>query len=226
MLCNLYVSILVESSFPGSDVFTMDKKRAIEFIVLLFLAVAFLTSYAAFGGTGSATTTVASTTTVPQTTYASGNANTVVIGYNYTLLATSVCTPNAIPAINAVKAAVAPLSDNDTLFYSSVNSSSILLALSQSGNMTGQQLYGYMAKNMGQAYFNCTKFYGGAIVTVPPTISLVINSQSYNLLVPASFRKGTVLQQLNSSPSNSISVRILALVTQNGSIYSMKLLKG
>ena len=69
----------------------MDKKKASEIILSIFVAMIFISSYAIFTNAGGGQQTTSTTTTAPQTVYGTGYANATLLGYNTTLSIYSAC---------------------------------------------------------------------------------------------------------------------------------------
>ena len=91
----------------------------IEFVGALFVAVIFLTSYAAFSGNSSRNTT--STTSTVATYYAVGSTNAAITGYNSTLFVNVSCKGILQnQTVNRINAVATQLENNGSvLTYSS-----------------------------------------------------------------------------------------------------------
>lgn len=189
-------------------------KRLIFFIGSIFVAIIFLSSYAAFGNNASGTS---STSTVkPQQTFFSTGTSTAIV-VNYSDIA-NITLRNGSNASNVnMTDILSRLQANGTIqnyIYSNGNYQVILYGISAYG--LRQLLYGNPKLN-GTVDIGATTY-----VTLPKTITLYYGGQQ-PINVYLNGRNYSVYMN-NVEPEGSvINVSISALLTANGSIYNNQL---
>lgn len=198
----------------------MEKKKIIELISSIFVAVIFLTSYAAFGnvvGAPRTTTTTANT----QTLYASvqGAANVISFGPALSISISCLNTTSVSSKINAI---LVSLQENGSVgsFYSQ-EAAQVLV---EAGNMSSYNIYSLLARGIDDNV-SCTGFSSSANIELPASMNFYVHPQdSYqggyiNLTIPESLRRASVPAQFIQNMSKSVNVSVAVLLTTNGSIY-------
>ncbi len=206
----------------------MKKQAVKKTILVLFVALIFIASYASFGGTGSNGAQKTSTTTIPSLYPASGNANVIITGYAPSISITVLCKNASIAsnAINRLNNMLANLSSKGSINgYYQLNSTFKV----ESGTFNALAVYSYISKNISFAN-NCTTFSAYANIALPQMLALYYTSsngrQLVTLLVPAMYRNYSVPINMTENISNKINVRIFALFAANATsaiIYNMSI---
>lgn len=193
----------------------MDRKQLIQLLGSIFVALIFLFSYASYGnfGTPGGKTT---TTTVPPTYYATGNANATVLGYGSVMTATARCNSSIQNAtVSRISNSLIALQKNGSInnYYPTTPSSFTLYA----GSENTIQLYAFVNKNLNSTSILCTSFKSQTVIQLPQTVQFFVNSQKVNIQIPTALRNQTISATVLNS--RSMPIRIAALLTQNGIIY-------
>jgi hypothetical protein len=189
----------------------MDKKRK-QLIFLLgsvFVAVIFLTSYAAFSnnnGSSSSTSTVKPSTTF----FALGNSNALIINYSDIAV---VIPKNSNSSKNNVTAILSGLETNGSVqnyIYSNGSYQVVLATISAYGLQ--QLLY----RKTGQP----NSITVGSTATVFMPSNVVLYYTNVPVVVAPPSRNYSVYVKSVKSPGTIINVSISALLNRNGSIYN------
>lgn len=179
----------------------------------LFVLIIFIASYAAFGNFNPSNQV--STTTIPKTIAAFGSANAVISGYGNTASISIACNENRTE--NELTQLLQQLEGNGSI--NSYYSPSANLTLIYLNKMNPLQLSNYLSRSMNQSLFKCISISSSVKLTLPETINFEVGPQLYSINVPSSFRN--VSANLHISNETYVRVRVLALLTENGSIYNM-----
>ena len=191
----------------------MNKKQISQFLVALFVAVIFITSYAAFSSFGGTPVTTTKTGhTAPPTLYAAGIANATLVNYTPTLNLTVNCKNTSTNVSAKVTALLNKLQANGSVssVYTFGKNSTLL-----DGNDNTIQLYHLISANTNSS--SCLSYSTGGEVRLPRVIKLSVENQVAE--VSTNNTLYTVPVTLSSNLSNTIKVRIGALLTQNGTLY-------
>ncbi len=193
----------------------MDRKKLIEFLGALFVALIFLSSYAAFASNSAQNST--STSVNVATYYAVGFANATVTGYNGILFVNVSCQKSLQnETFNKVDAAASALEANGSALSSSASSSGFQIA---PGNLNSYAIYQNIYKAIGANGTACTSFSTLATVTLPSLLNMSVQGQKIRISVPAASAQQQVDLSLTQNAIIRIPVRASALITQNGIIY-------
>jgi hypothetical protein len=184
-------------------------KKLIFFIGSLFVAVIFVTSYAAFSNNGSnssSTTTLSSANTV----YVYGNANALIVNYSYTAYIT---TGNKT-TFSRLNNTLGTLEANGTISnFVPLNGTTFEAILS---TVNPYQLYAYLSNTPISLNVSVST---QAYVRLPLTVTMTYgNGQS----IPVSFPpKNYTLFLPKTMPLNStVPLKISALITTNGQVFN------
>ncbi len=190
-------------------------KKIVFFIGSLFVAVLFLSSYAAFSNNNVSQGSVTSTTKSPQTFLLTGSANALVAGYG------DVASVNATSNITNHSASIIA---NE---ISSLQANGEIVSYSNAGSNYRVELANITPYYLQQRLYNLTGLYNSIDVGASTTLTLPSKLGLYygNSLTPVT------LQNLNYSLymdnvkalNSTVNVNILALVEPNGTVYQMKL---
>ncbi len=188
------------------------KKKLIYFLGTLFVAVAFVSSYAAVGSFAT-TSTVTTTIAAPSKTYfVSGTANGVVSGYADSAILVLSNTNFSSDTSNVLTA----LEDNGSISsYLDLNGSyQVLLASMNAYSL--QQVVNKKLASSNAVYVNTSTY-----VMLPPKVQLALGSQI--VPVPLSQRNYSIniypLMPLNTT----IKFNLNAIIAGNGTIYNNQL---
>jgi len=193
----------------------MDRKKMIEFIGALFVAVIFLTSYAAFSSNSAVNTTSASTTVV--TYYLVGYTNAAITGYNNTLFVNVSCNGTLQnQTFNKINAVATQLENNGSVLTYSSSGNSFRIGPQ---NMNSKDIYDYMYAKLGSNSTNCTLFSTNATVELPGLIQMHVQGQSIAVKIPYSVAIRQINLELNRSMSSTLPLRVAVLITANGTAY-------
>lgn len=194
----------------------MERKKLAELLGSIFVALIFLTSYAAFGNEQVKTNTT--TTTVPaQTFYASAHGFANITSYAPYLNINISCS-NVSNVSSELNNALMPFYKNGSVSNFYLQQASSMLV--QTGNMSSNSIYSLLIKEIdGSAA--CTSFYSSANLKLPSRMSFYVPTQKSNviILINASQQGASVPIELTQNMSNSINVSVSALLTATGSIY-------
>ena len=195
----------------------MEKKRMIELVGALFIAMIFLTSYAAFSNSGSRPSANTTAPVQVQTYYATGRTQANITSYGQ-VLAVNVSCSNSTAVSSSLNRMLAAMESNGSVsnFYSPMQGRILV----QLGNYTAYKAYSLLAVGIGPGAA-CTSFASQASVLLPARMSFMIPlaKSSYTVLIPGSQRSVTLPITLNSIMGKSINVSVAALITTNGTIY-------
>ncbi|MDE1761844.1 MAG: hypothetical protein KGH78_01470 [Candidatus Micrarchaeota archaeon] len=205
----------------------MDMNQIKRLVIPLFIAVIFIASYAAFGSnalpqTGSTTTTIRPPA---QTVYASTNLNGTIGGYGQVFNILVGCNATLSPAASDnVSLLLTKLEANNSIYnYYSPNSTSFSVLV---GKLNSYQSSSYISSRLSNSTQSCVSFSGQQRVSLPGSINFQVvgqqGAQSVTVPVPPSYRNYTIQSKLYPTGSR-IPLRVAALLTQNGSIYSMNI---
>ncbi len=189
-----------------------------EIVGSIFVAIIFLTSYAAFGSNSSTNNgATTATTSIPQTVYATATSTAALLSYGQVININVACSKsqNVSSKLNDV---LDLMEKNGSVsnFYSE-ESSQVLV---QAANNQTYGIYQAISQGIGSGA-NCTTFTAQANIELPSQINFFFpeNNEHQVLVLPGSVRKQAVQASLSQYTGNTINVSISTLVTVNGSIY-------
>ncbi len=193
----------------------MDKKKIYQFLVALFVAVIFITSYLSFINFGSP---LAQNTTkpVPQTVYAVGFANASIFSFTNLLNITVTCpAPNSTIVINNLTNTLNALQGNSSVLNVFPAGNNITI---ETGKLNALGVYARLYPDLDNSTAKCTAFKSAAVAHLPSTITMYVGTQTVSLGVGGNNTYDIPLT-IEQNLSNTIRVRVAALFTTNGSIY-------
>lgn len=201
----------------------LEKKKIVELIGSIFVAVIFLSSYAAFGGLSGGTNST--TTTISQQTFyavAHGNANITSYG---PVLNVNISCSNITNVSDKLNGALTALERNGSVsnFYAQ-QASQVLV---QNGSMSTYRVFQLLAESIGSGT-NCTEFDSpSANIRLQQRMNFNVPQQrsSIIILVPDNLQKYTLPVKLVQNMSSSINVTVSTLLTLDGTIYGSMVVK-
>ena len=188
----------------------------IELIGSIFVAVIFITSYAAFGGGGLAGN--ATTTAQPlQTVYAVAQGAANIISYGSTMNINVSCS-NVTYVSKQINDLLANLESNNSISY--FYSQQLGQIMIQSGKEGVYANYNSISSYIS-ANASCTGFTSSATVTIPKTMNFYAPLEKVSTIVaiPGNMRNYSISIKFLKNMSNTLNVSVSALLTLNGSIY-------
>jgi hypothetical protein len=198
----------------------LDKKKTMELVAAIFIAVIFVSSYAAYGGnfgnSGQASNSGANanaTTTIPPV---SGSARASIVSYG-TVLDVNVSCANASAVASSLNGYLNALESNGSIsnFYSPENSEILV----QLGSYSATALYGALSGRLGKNAA-CTSFASQATVQLPS----IMNVTGGKIRIPGSLRNYPLGLKLSNNMSSSVGVSVLALIAENGTAYQLRVM--
>lgn len=189
------------------------------FIGLIFLSSYFTPHNLSAGNSNSQK----NTTVVPQTVYGVATANALFSGYNNTLsIAVSCANSSSAPVDTRLSQFISAMEQNNTIYnsYSLPNETIV-----EPGSMNTSTLYKFFSQNLNSTAFSCLNFSSEALILLPQELNIFIVNKTYIIAVPQTLRIAQVPLTLSNNMSNTIKVRVSALVTTNGTIYSLNVVK-
>ncbi len=198
----------------------MEKKKLTELLAAIFIAVVFLSSYAAFGANSGGAGAKTSTTTIPGTIQVHGSASASIVSYG-TVLDANVSCANAGAVASSLNTFLSALERNGSIsnFYSPEDSE-VLLEL---GNYTAAEAYGALAARLGRNA-SCTSFSATqATVQLPSSMNVTYGTGSVRITIPPGLRNYTRQVRLSGAMGSGVNVSVYALVTNNGTIFNSQI---
>lgn len=195
----------------------MEKKRMVELVGALFIAIIFLTSYAAFSSSGTRPSANNTAPAQAQTYYATGRTQANITSYGQ-VLSVNVSCSNATAVMSSLNRLLTAMEGNGSVsnFYSPMQGRILV----QLGNYTAYKVYSLLSAGIGSGAA-CTSFTSQASVLLPARMSFMIPlaKSSYTVMIPGSQRSVTLPITLSNSTGKAINVSVAALITTNGTIY-------
>lgn len=193
----------------------MERKKLIELVGSIFVALIFLSSYAAFGNI-SANASNATTTSQAQTVYAAAVANATIASYGGTININISCS-NVTAVSGVLNAALASLEKNGSVsnFYSQ-QASQVLV---QAGNASAYRLFLELSKDAG-AGASCTQFLGSANVNLPSRVNFHVPAEKSSIIIsiPQSMLTHSLPVAFKENMSSTMEVSVSAFLYLNGTI--------
>ena len=200
----------------------MDKKQLAKIGLALLTAAIFLSSYYTLANLSPSSTPHTSKTKAsaqPTTVYGVGYANATVSGYGETMNITVACSgSNGTATTGQINTIVADLEQNGSVYNTYSIGNNVLL---EAGSTNTTSIFRYIYSKLNATSTACTGFSSSASLVLPDSVNLRVGSQSFNTSIPTAFRNQTLPATLKSAMSKNIAVKISALVTLNGTIYSL-----
>lgn len=196
----------------------MDRKKLMKILVAVFFAVIFVVSYSTVFNFGAP---VAGTTTVPAekpALYATGYDNATVFGYAPFMNISVSCGSAALDGnvIADISGVVSSLQANNTVstFYPLGNTIVV-----ESGSANTFDIYNRVLGRLNATEGGCVGFSSGVLAMLPQQIMLDANSNIVHLALTNSSRNYEFSAAFSNSMSETVPVRIAALLTSNGTLY-------
>jgi hypothetical protein len=187
-------------------------KKLLLLLGAFFVAVIFLTSYASFGNNSMLTTT-ATTTIIERSFPAFGNSTATVTGYGGAARVSVAA--NDVTASNAVSNLLSGLEANSTINYVGSNSSYEVY----SSKIDAYSLQGLLLGAVNQS--NSITVTATAEIMLPKNVTLYYNTYPINVYLS---NRNYSVNMTSLKPVNSVvNVKVIALVTNNGTIYNNQL---
>lgn len=209
----------------------MDKKKFIYAAAAIFVGLIYLSTYlvrvdsgnAGSGGSGVSTTV----TTVPATVYAYGFANAIVSNFTQNIQFSVSCSSNESSAIlNQLNSLFSQLQVNGSVINAYQVSSSVLV---QSGAMQPRAIYSYITGQLNSSANSCVNAQGTAVLTLPYAVNMTYQGQGNLQHVEVPIAPNQRQQQFSLAlnyTSNTLPVKIIGLLEDNGTIYQLNITKG
>ncbi len=198
-------------------VFALERKKLIELIGSVFVALIFLTSYAAFGGGAPGNSTGTTTLTPSQTFYAVANGNATITSYSSVMNIDILCA-NVSNVSSRISTALQALEKNGSVsnFYSQQAAQMLV----QAGNLTTHALFLLLYNDSGSGAA-CTQFTSTANVKLPRNLTFYLPSQGNSAIIsiPSSMQAYSVPITLSLNMSSVMKITASTLLTANGTIY-------
>jgi hypothetical protein len=197
-------------------VVAVEKKKLIELIGSIFVAMIFISSYAAFG-VGRITVNTTTTVQQQQTFYAIAQTTANIISYGSTMNINISC-QNVMNLSRQVNDLLADLESNNSVSYFYSQQAGQIIV--QSGKVDTYANYNSISSYMG-VNANCTEFTSSATVMIPNKMNFYapLQKSSMIILISNNRRDYSVPIKFVNNMSNTLNVSVSALLTLNGSIY-------
>ncbi len=187
-------------------------------LVALFFITGFYLSPGSVGVTPSSPTS--SSSTPPPTTYGIATTNASIIGYNNTLNLSISCSNSSFTtAVNTkLQNTLNKLENNNSIynFYSLPNQTLIL-----AGTMNTSAIFNFINRNFNSSALSCLSFSAPAEILLPSTLNFYISGKTYTIPLFPSQRHSQIIEDLTNNAIKTVQVRVSALITNNGTIYSL-----
>ena len=193
----------------------MERKNLIELLGSLFVALIFLTSYAAYGISNSKAK-VAATTTAPPTFYAEADTNATIKSYGQILMLNVSCA-NATGVETRLNNLLLSYEQNNTVsnFYSPQNNQFVI-----DDNSNSYAIYNSMLAGLKENS-TCVDFVAQGQGELRSTIVFYVAYAKSNVTVsvPDSLRGFSTPLTLSGNILSKLNVSVATLITANGTIY-------
>lgn len=206
----------------------MDRKRIKYIILSLAIGFMFLTSYAVFfnqgGNTLQGQNQTNHTTQAAGGIYAFAFANATIVGYNKSLSINLTCRNSTeLTSLSyVINTQLAALEKNNSIAtYYQIQNQFVI----ETGILNSTRLYDYFLISTNATSRSCLAFYSQAKATLPLQVSMHVGAQTYPIQIPTKFGSFQIPLALTNQTANTIKVRINALLSSNGSINSMSVVK-
>lgn len=190
------------------------KKNLILFIGAIFIALIFLSSYAAFSNNNTSNASTSSTVKPAETHYATGNTNAVIT--NYSDIVNVTLSNNSNATTTALQNILSKLESNGSIsnyIYANNNYEVVLLG------MDASTLKQSISNQANSTIPNNTIHIGStATVMLPAGLVLYYSGSPENVYLTS--RNYSVYLNNIKSIGTSINVSVSALLERNGSIYN------
>jgi len=192
----------------------MDKKELLELIGSIFIAVIFLSSYAAFGGTGSSTSNTSKKATVPlsRLIILTTVANASISNLSGTFSISTASCPNSSRVLSFLNSS----EKNGSISFVAISSHDFnIVARNESAVQIIQGLENVESEP-------CINYSVLATVSLPKSLNFSESGKNVTLSVPSKFLSTQIPLSI-SHFSQSIQVNVIAGTTPSGSIEEMKI---
>ncbi len=196
----------------------MERKKLVQLLSSVFIALIFLSSYVAFGDKGIPSQNPTTTVRAPQTAFSTARGNATIASFGSTLEVSVNCA-NATDVSSKLDSILADMEKNGTVnnFYSQ-QSSQILVRV---GNSSGYKVYQSLYDSIGSAS-GCTNFVSPeAAIQLPQKMNFYLPSQPAGIiiLIPSSLQSYSLPLKLKPDMGSGVNVAVSALLELNGTIY-------
>ncbi len=193
----------------------MDRKKLMELVAALFIAVIFISSYISLTSYNA----TQATTSVPGTAYAQAISTARLTHYSSPMVVDISCQNSTAKnhTSDIVNATLSALESNSLVlnFYSVGTNISIAPE-----NMDSYSIYSLLQNRTGSSGAACMKGYATAYISLPQQLNITITGgQQLAIPVPGSYANESVYLEMNRTIGSVLYVKESMLVTQNGSIY-------
>ena len=193
----------------------MEKKKLIQLLGSIFIAVIFLSSYA-IGMLSTSNSSNASKPKNVELVYATAHASVVFQNFSDVLSISTFC--NSTKNSEIINSSLNALEANGSVatFYPVSQTTQLVDA----GNESTYAIFQYLSKRVNMS---CTRFKSSAIALLPSSLSFTVpgSAVSVPVAIPASMRRVSIPVNMTSSMSLKANVTIAAMLTSNATIYNM-----
>lgn len=194
----------------------MEKKKLIELVGSIFVAVIFLTSYAAFGSNSNGSNTATTTAPQQQTIFAKAYGTVNITSYGSELNVNISCS-NVTNVSARLNSELADMEKNGSVsnFYAQ-QASQILV---QAGNLSSYKIFQILSQKINESKA-CTGFGASANIQLPSSMSFHISGQKsgYIITIPSDQRSYALQIMLTQNAIRRINVSVSGLLSVNGSV--------
>ncbi|MGB9732437.1 MAG: hypothetical protein ACP5P2_00395 [Candidatus Micrarchaeia archaeon] len=192
----------------------MDKKQFLKLASSIFVFVVFIASYMSFNNAPANQGSIAKTTTIPQTFPALGSVNATIVGYGNVAYVGIKCNYSFVG--ERVSALLPQLEKNGSInnYYAPTSNFTMIYL----GKMTPRNLSEYLSNQLGNSS-SCISMSADTQLLLPSIVKLNVNGQLYPIRIPDA--KRSLSFDLPLGNESYVKVKILALLTANGTVYNM-----
>jgi len=194
----------------------MEKKKIIQLLGSIFIAVIFLSSYAIGMLSTSNSSNNAPKPKNVELVYATAHASVAFQNFSGVLLISTFC--NSTKNSEIINSSLTALKANGsvTTFYPVSQTTQLV----EAGNESTYAIFQYLSKHVNMS---CTRFNSKAMVFLPSSLSFTVpgSAVSVPVVVPASMRRIPIPVNMTNNMSLKANVTIAAMLTSNATIYNM-----
>lgn len=195
----------------------MERKKLIELIGSIFVALIFFSSYAAFGNFGAGGSNATTTITPSQTYYAVASGNASITAYSSVMNINITCA-NITSVSNVLNGRLTELQRNGSI--SNFYSQQAAYILVQAGNTSTYPLYQELSGIIGNSSA-CTHFTSTASVNLPGTMEFFVPTlgNRVQVSIPQSLRTYSLPIEFSNNMSGTVGVAVSTLLSPNATVY-------
>lgn len=197
-------------------------KQAGMIIFAIMVGLFFISGYISTQNLGAPPQASTSSQSSPPTVYYGvANANATIIGYNNTLNISIQCSNSSkdIAVNTQLSKILTKLETNNSVynFYSaSVNQTLVL-----SGTMNTMAIFNYLGSGINQSYRSCVSYTAPTDILLPLSLNFRISNKTYPIRLLQSQAHSQIISTVSANGSKTVPVRVSALITVNGTVYSL-----